>query len=167
MAVSMRVLAATIVAAATVAPAALADPAPLLAAFQGCWHGQFGAGGPPGATDDRCIQPVWGGHFVRDTHRLGGGDYGGESLYRRVPDGGIEFTYYSSDGGVMRGAIEEQGETLVFAPSDFVTPEGQRLHMRATWRRVGADGFVTITEAEQNGAWREVMRINYLRAPAH
>lgn len=143
---------------------AASDPQPLLASFQGCWRGQFAAGAPPAATDQRCIEAVWGGHFTRDVHRLGGGDYGGESLYRRLPGGGIEFTYYSSDGGVMRGAVEDQGETLVFPPSDFVTPEGQTLHMRATWRRDGPDRFVTITEAEQNGAWREVMRINYVRA---
>ena len=48
-----------------------------------CWQGTFA----DGKVDTHCFEPVYGGKFIRDRHQVTGG-YGGETLYRWIPDEG-------------------------------------------------------------------------------
>lgn len=141
-------------------PAAQADPQPILAAFQGCWRGE-GAGG---MTDVRCVAPMEGGQFTRDAHRVGGSPYGGETIYHRDPrTHRLSYTYYASDGGVMRGEADEAGELITFPSADYISATGETITLRSSWRRTGPDTFEAISEALQNGAWREHLRLRYSR----
>jgi hypothetical protein len=148
------------------APVAAQPAMPPMAALQGCWHGQFE--GAPGMTDERCIAPMLGGQFVRDTHTVHGGEpgYGGETIYARDPvSHRIAFTYYASDGGIETGFVDPQAGEFVFPPGRYVGADGQSLTMRATWRMDGPDHFTTDTEVMQGGQWRSHMRILYTRVP--
>jgi hypothetical protein len=109
-----------------------------------------------------------GGQYVRDTHVVhnGAGPYSGESIYYLdAQTHQLSFTYYASDGGVMRGtgSVDEHG--ITFPPGQFVSADGQTLTLRATWRRDGADRYVAIAEIEDHGQWRAHTTITYVRAP--
>lgn len=141
--------------------------------FEGCWRGQFaasGAGAGVGAvTDDRCFEAMQGGTYVRDTHVVRGapGPYSGEAIYYLDAQAHkLAVIYFSSDGGVERGFAEPDGHGgLTFPPGIYVDADGSTLTMRATWRTDGPDRYIAIAEAQDNGQWREHLRILYTRAP--
>jgi hypothetical protein len=163
----MRALALALMASFALAASAAAGDGPLaqLGFFQGCWRGTFQGEG--GVTDIRCFQPMLGGQYVRDTHVVhdGAGPYSGESIYYLdAQTHQLSFTYYASDGGVMRGtgSVDEHG--ITFPPGQFVSADGQTLTLRSTWRRDGVDRYVAVAELEDHGQWRAHTTITYRRA---
>jgi hypothetical protein len=140
------------------------DPLAPLAFFQGCWHGAFA--GSTTVTDDRCFASMRG-HYVRDTHDVRGAPeaYGGETIYYFDPQAHrIAFTYYASDGGIARGFADADGQGLVFPPGQYVGADGSTITIRSTWRPDGPDRYVSVAEFQENGQWREHLRITYTRA---
>lgn len=133
--------------------------------FQGCWHGVFAGSGA--VTDERCFAPMLDGHYVRDTHVVhGGGAYSGETIYYLdAQSQRLAFTYFASDGGIARGFAEASEQGLTFPPGQWVGADGQSLTMRSNWRADGPNRYVAVSEIEENGQWREHLRIVYTRAP--
>ena len=163
----MRALVWALVAsAALVGSAAAGDgPAAQLNFLQGCWRGAFQS--EAGVTDNRCFQPMLGGQYMRDTHVVhnGAGPYSGETIYYLdAQTHQLSFTYFASDGGVMRGTgnVNEQG--IVFPPSQYIGSDGQALTLRSNWRRDGPDRFVAVTEMQDHDRWRPLHTIVYVRA---
>jgi hypothetical protein len=163
----MRAFVLSLIAGFALAGPAAAGDGPLaqLDFFQGCWRGTFE--GPGNVTDNRCFQPMLGGQFVRDTHVVHGGQgaYSGETIYYLdAQTHQLSFTYYASDGGVMRGTgnVDEQG--IMFPPAQFVGSNGEAVTLRSTWRRDGADRYVAVAEIQEHGQWRPHITIAYVRA---
>src|SRR5689334_20816807 len=132
----MRSLALALLASFALTASAAAGDGPLaqLNFFQGCWRGTFQ--GEAGVTDIRCFQPMLGGQYVRDTHvvHAGAGPYSGETIYYLdAQTHQLGFTYYASDGGIMRGTgnVDEHG--IVFPPSQYIGSAGQALTLRSRW----------------------------------
>ncbi len=164
----MRALALAAIAAALFAGAAQAGDGPIaqMDFFQGCWLGVFGGSGA--VTDERCFAPMLGGVYVRDTHVVHGAAsaYSGETIYYLDgPARRLAFTYYASDGGIARGfaTVDEHGVT--FSPGQWIGADGRTLTMRSSWREEGPNRYVAVSEIEENGQWREHLRITYTRAP--
>ena len=119
------------------------------------WHGAFA--GSAHITDDRCFEPMQGGHYVRDTHQVRGGQgpYGGETIYYLDAQAHrLAFTYYASDGGMSRGFADADGNGLVFPPGTYVDPDGSTLILRGSWRPDGPNRYLAISEIQENGQWR-------------
>jgi hypothetical protein len=134
--------------------------------FKGCWHGVFG--GSTSVTDERCLAPMLGGAYVRDTHVVHGGPqpYAGEAIYAFDPQAKrIVVTYYAQDG-IERGFADVAGQGLSFPQSDFVGADGSVTTLRAAWTPDGPDRFIATAEFLENGRWVEHLRITYTRAPA-
>jgi len=164
----MRALGLALLASVTLVGSAAAGdgPAAQLNFLQGCWRGAFQ--GEAGVTDNRCFQPMLGGQYVRDTHVVhnGAGPYSGETIYYLdAQTQQLSFTYFASDGGVMRGtgSIDEHG--ITFPPGQYVGVDGQTLTLRSSWRRDGADRFVAVAEMQDHDQWRPLHTITYVRAP--
>jgi hypothetical protein len=154
--------------AMTVAGLAQADDRPVasMSFFQGCWHGVFA--GSDAVTDERCFAPMLDGRFVRDTHVVHGGEnaYSGETVYYMdAATHRLAFTYYASDGGIARGYADADLHGIAFPPGQWIGADGQTLIMRATWREDGPNRYVAISEIEEDGHWREHLRITYTRTP--
>lgn len=136
----------------------MAPLAPLL----GCWRGEFE--GAADVHDERCFTPMLGGTYVRDVHSVRPTDYSGETIYAYDPiAAALTYSYFASDGGGIRSAVAQHGNTFVFAPADYVGADGARQRLRSTWRIDGPDRFVATTEREIDGAWQVFMRIAYRR----
>ncbi|MBS0385663.1 MAG: hypothetical protein JSS00_09990 [Proteobacteria bacterium] len=168
MAQALKFAFAGAVLAAVCAGSAQAGDGPLaqMHFFEGCWHGVFGGAGA--VTDERCFAPMLDEHYVRDTHVVHGGDgaYSGETVYYiDAQSQRLAFTYYASDGGIARGFAEADQHGLTFPPGQWIGADGQSLTMRATWRAEGPNRYVAISEVQENGRWREHLRIVYTRAP--
>jgi len=133
--------------------------------FQGCWRGAFA--NSTTVTDVRCLAPMFGGAYVRDTHVIHGAPqpYGGEAIYAYDPQARrIAVTYYAIDG-VERGFADPAGPGLSFPQADFVGADGSVTTLRATWTPDGPDKFVATAEFLENGRWVEHLHITYTRAP--
>lgn len=164
----MRALVLALLASATLVGSAAAGdgPSAQLNFLQGCWRGAFQ--GEAGVTDNRCFQPMLGGRYVRDTHVVhnGAGPYSGETIYYLdAQTQQLSFTYFASDGGVMRGtgSVDERG--ITFPPGQYVGADGQTLTLRSSWRRDGADRFIAVAEMQDHDQWRPLHTITYVRAP--
>ena len=141
------------------------DPGRVFAPLMGCWRGAFD--GNADMRDRRCFERVFDGRYVRDTHTVRPGDYGGETIYFfDVQQQTIAFTYYASDGGMSSGHARTEQGAIVFDAHTYVGADGQTMHMRARWTLEGADRFVATTEVERDGAWQPFRRITYQRQPA-
>lgn len=165
----MRVFFFAALAAALCSVGARAEPAPLAAMdfFRGCWHGTFA--GSTSVTDERCVAPMLGGAYLRDTHVIHGAPapYGGEAIYAYDPQAHrIGVTYYASDGGVQRGFAEAAGQGLSFPQSDWVGADGSVITIRSSWTPSGPDQFVAVAEFLENGRWVEHLHITYTREPS-
>lgn len=156
-------------AAACVLPALAiaADPpagrlAPLAWLAGSCWTGTFA----DGATKDlACYEWMLGGQFLRSRHRVIGGKapYAGETvLGRNAATGALEYTYFSSAGGVMRGDIVPVQDGLSFPP-DTMEMGGTTFEVRSAWKRQGADRYVATSERLQDGVWKLFMTIEFVR----
>jgi hypothetical protein len=160
----MRALALSLMLAACATSARADEPLAPLAFLQGCWAGSFDS--PGGLQDERCFEPMQGGRFVRDTHTVVGTGYGGESIYawnaelRR-----IEVSYFAADGGLMSGVVAEESDGLWLREGRYVGPDGAIQSLRSHWIRNDLDGFTVETHRLEDGEWRQLMRIIYVRAP--
>ena len=140
----------------------LAPLAPLSWLAGSCWTGTFADGK---TRDLVCYEWMLGGKFLRARHRVigGPGPYSGETILARDPKtGALEFTYYNSIGGIVRGEIEPTGEGLRF-PNERVELEGKSFELRSVWRRVGADRYIAATEKLEEGSWRPFMTLDFVR----
>lgn len=164
-----RSLFATCLALATAAAAAdgaapAADPlAPLAWLAGSCWTGTFADGK---THDFVCYDWMLGGKFLRSRHRVIGGEgpYSGETILARNPTSGrLEFTYFNSPGGIIRGEIEPTADGLLF-PSEKVEMGGRPFELRSVWRREGDDRYVAVTERLEEGTWRPFMTISFVRS---
>ena len=131
--------------------------------FKGCWHGTFARSTT--VTDERCLAPMLGGAYIRDTHVVQGGPapYAGEAIYGYDPHAHrIVVTYYAQDG-IERGFADVAGQGLSFPQSDFVGDDGAITTLRASWAPDGPDRFIAVAEFLENGRWVEHLRITYTR----
>jgi hypothetical protein len=92
-------------------PALRAELEPMRFLVGHCWRGELDHGK---AIDTHCFEPVFGGQHIRDRHEVSGG-YRGETLYSRdVRTGGVEYSYWNSFGGVIRGTMTVKAGVLHF-----------------------------------------------------
>lgn len=145
-----------------------ADPpagrlAPLAWLAGSCWTGTFA----DGATKDLvCYEWMLGGQFLRSRHRVIGGKapYAGETvLGRNAATGALEYTYFNSAGGVMRGEIVPVEGGLTFPPGK-VEMGGTTFEVRSSWTRKGEDRYVATSERLQDGVWKPFMSIEFVRS---
>ena len=145
-----------------------ADPpagrlAPLAWLAGSCWTGTFA----DGATKDLvCYEWMLGGQFLRSRHRVIGGTapYAGETvLGRNAATGALEYTYFNSAGGVMRGQIVPVEDGLSFPP-DKMEMGGKTFEVRSAWTRKGVDRYVATSERLQDGVWKPFMTIEFVRS---
>jgi hypothetical protein len=133
--------------------------------FEGCWRGAFASSTV--VSDIRCLSPMLGGAYIRDTHVIHGAPtpYGGEAIYAYDPEGRrIAVTYYAVDG-VEHGFAEPAGQGLSFPQSRFVGADGEITTLRARWTPDGPDKFIAVAEFLEHGRWVEHLHITYSRAP--
>jgi len=144
-------------------PDSTSDLAPLAWLAGSCWTGTFA----DGQTKDLvCYEWMLGGRFLRSRHRVIGGEgpYAGETVFaRNSASGKLEFTYFNSPGGTVRGEIEPTAEGLRF-PSETVEMGGETFELRSAWRRDGEDRYVAVTERLADGEWRSMMTIDFVRS---
>jgi hypothetical protein len=130
-----------------------------------CWSGPFGGGK---ATDEHCFEWMYDGRFLRDRHIVRGGEkpYLGETLYFWDATGNaIAYIYFNSDGGVSRGLVRPEGDTLVF-PSERYSDGGATREFGTTWKREGEDRYVAVTRELKDGKWQEAWRVDFRRTRA-
>jgi hypothetical protein len=127
-----------------------------------CWRGAF----PDGRrTDTHCFTPAYGGAFVRDRHVVENGPrpYSGETFFRwDAAASRIRYAYYATGGNFSAGAATPLENGLNF--SDETMAGGrERMEIRSSWRRDGADAYQVRTEVRQGEGWREVLRMRMER----
>lgn len=130
-----------------------------------CWMGTFADGK---TRDHVCYDWRYGGTWLRSRHRVldGAGPYEGETwIGWNSAAGQIEFTYFNSPGGVVRGAIHPTSDGLSF-PDETVEMGGRTTTLRSRWTRDGDDRYVAITEKLADGEWQPMMRIEFVRSGA-
>jgi len=109
-----------------------------------------------------------GGRYLRDTHVVRGAPapYSGESIYAYDAETQrIVFAYYASDGGMSRGVAQVSDDGFRFASDRYVGADGHVLNLREHWIRRGDNAYDAITEVEEGGRWREMMRVSFHRVP--
>ncbi len=108
-----------------------------------CWLAQIEAG----TTDRHCLEPVYGGAHVRDSHVVikgGKSVYAGETIYS-AEDGRISFTSWNSLGGVGRGTAAPEAAALIFHLRMRAAPDAQHQDFTTAWRTTAA-GYDVTTE---------------------
>jgi len=145
------------------APTPAEDPlAPLRFLADSCFLGTFA----DGKTQDLvCYSWMLDGKFLRSRHRVigGAGPYSGETIVaHNQATGKLEFTYYNSAGGILRGEIVPTEDGLLF-PSEKVEMQGAPRELRSVWRKT-ADGYVAATERNEEGEWKPFMKITFVRS---
>jgi hypothetical protein len=128
-----------------------------------CWRGTFADGK---RVDIRCVEPEFGGTFIRERHvvRGPGMEYRGEALYHWDAEAGqIRFTYWNSDGGVSTGAMEVTGTKRVFPTERYKTADGKTREFRTTWNVQSNSSWVAVTEERKGDRWVEAWRVTYER----
>lgn len=122
-----------------------------------CWRGEFESG----AVDTHCFESVYGGQHVRDRHEVkgSGAPYRGETLYSW--DGSakrVGYTYWNSSGGVSRGTMAAKDGALDFGDQTYTGPDGRKMTISTTWRKVGADSYETVSTAGADPTGSRVVR---------
>ncbi len=161
----IRALSLALALTACATPTQAEDELAPLGFLRGCWVGSFDS--PDGLTDERCFESMQGGRYLRDTHTVRGTGYGGEAIYAwNAERHRIEVTYFASDGGLMTGVVGvETDGLLLMRDGRYVGPDGAVQMLRSRWLRNEGGGFTVETEREENGEWRQMMRIIYTPAP--
>lgn len=161
----MRHLYALLLALASVC--ASAEPAdafrPMAFLAGHCWKGDF----PDGKqTDEHCFAWLYGGKALRDTHTVrapGRADYVGETTYyfdsaaKRV-----EFLYVENLGGVSKGTVEADGDTLVFPATQYVA-DGQSMIYRVRWTPKNESSYEAWSEAQMKDGWATMFKLTLSR----
>ncbi len=158
-----------------VAVAAAADaPSPLqpFAFLAGtCWKGDLPAKGAPHQTDEHCFSWLYGQRFLRDVHTVhadnGRPDYVGETTYYwNAASKQLQYLYIENQGGMSQGAVQPQGDALIFPETDEVEG-GKTQAYRSRWQRAGADAYDVITEFKTGGAWVTAWTVHMHRTVGH
>lgn len=127
-----------------------------------CWMGTF----EDGSTRDHvCYDWRYGGTWLRSRHRVlgGAGPYEGETwIGWNSAAGQLEFNYFNSPGGIVRGAIQPTPDGLAF-PDETVEMRGRTTTLRSRWKRDGEDRYVAVTEKLVDSEWQPMMRIEFVR----
>lgn len=158
----MRAFLMALALAACASPARAQNQLDAFQALEGCWTGVFA--GNAELRDSRCFMQVNFGRQWRDVHTVEGTGYGGVTMYawdaelRR-----IDVVYYASDGALMRGYAVAENGGLTFPEARYIGADGQVQQLRSRWRFTGDAAFEVVSERFQDGAWIELMRINYAR----
>ncbi|MEO0998616.1 MAG: hypothetical protein AAFX58_13950 [Pseudomonadota bacterium] len=149
---------------ATAARGGATDPARALEFFTGaCWSGTFADGE---TTDTHCFQPVFGGVFVRDNHVVRGARpaYAGETLYRWNPtERRFDYTYWDSNGGVSRGALVPDGNSLLSPAETYTDADGATRQIVSRWTITGDDTWEQSAEEPLASGRRLLWVIRYRR----
>jgi len=128
-----------------------------------CWMGTF----EDGSTRDHvCYDWRYGGTWLRSRHRVlgGAGPYEGETwIGWNSAAGQLEFNYFNSPGGIVRGAIQPTPDGLAF-PDETVEMRGRTTTLRSRWKRDGEDRYEAVTEKLADGEWQPMMRIEFVRS---
>jgi hypothetical protein len=134
---------AILLAAASASPPLAQSALQPLAMFVGhCWSGAA----PGNGVDTHFFEAVYGGQHVRDRHEVkvgGKAVYWGETLYS-VEGKQVTFTYWTSLGGLGRGAVTATNDALHFAGDIHATPGAASEHFEANWRKL--DGSYEVTD---------------------
>jgi hypothetical protein len=132
-----------------------------MAPLMGCWRGAFE--GQAAIHDERCFEALGDGHVV-DTHAVRPTEYAGETTYH-YDDAAhqIVFAYAANDGGRSNGAMHVIDGGFDFPPHTYRGPDGVEQRLRSRWVLEDGDRFVTVSEREEGGVWRPLMRITYER----
>jgi hypothetical protein len=132
-----------------------------------CWRGTFADGK---RVDVRCVEPVFGGKFLRERHVVRSGErvYRGETLYHwDAKAGKIGYTYWNSDGGVSTGTMDVDGTRRVFPTERYTDSRGRTREFRTTWLVDGDSAWVMTTEERRpDGQWAPAWRIAFRRDPS-
>jgi len=143
---------------------------PLAFLVGACWHGTFADGK---STDTRCVEPVFGGKFLRERHVVraaGRDDYRGETLYHwDAAARTIRYTYWNSSGGVSIGTMRVEGARRVFPAERYVGSDGKAREFRTVWHVIGDTAWVMVTEERRPGQrreWAEAWRVSFERDPS-
>ena len=128
-----------IVAFALAAAAAASGPPDFAMFMDSCWVAQF----TPTMTDRHCFTRILGGTHIRDTHEVKEGDtltYAGETTYSLDGDK-VEFTYFSSLGGVGRGSVTQDASAFRFSGVMRPSPGKPEQRIDSEWRRLDDDRY--------------------------
>ena len=140
---------------------------PLAFLVGSCWRGVFADGK---TVDVRCLEPVFGGKFVRERHVVRGGArvYRGETLYQwDATAGKIGYTYWNSDGGVSTGTMDVDGPRRVFPAERYTDSKGRAREFRTTWLVESDSAWVMTTEERRpDGRWAAAWRVAFRRDPS-
>jgi carboxymethylenebutenolidase len=135
--------------------------APLAFLADSCFLGTFA----DGKTQDLvCYTWMLDRQFLRSRHRVIGAPqpYAGETILgRNQTTGKLEYTYYNSLGGILRGEIEPTTEGLSF-PAEKVEMQGATREVRSVWRKTES-GYVAASERNAEGEWKPFMTITFER----
>lgn len=157
--------------------AALADGqdhyAPLAFLAGSCWKGDLPQQGSLKQSDEHCFSWVYGQRFLRDVHTVRSSDsrpdYVGETtFFWDAAAQQLRYLYIENQGGEGQGAVEAQGDALVFPETDEVE-DGKTQAYRSRWQRTGTDAYDVVTEFKINGVWKTAWTVHMLktqRAPA-
>jgi len=122
-----------------------------------CWRGRLPK---PAEEDVHCFDAVYDGKHVRDVHEVqanGTTVYRGETIY--TADGAeATYTYWSSDGGIMRGAMHAAPDGLDFGRSTFRGADGREIALSTFWRRIGDDAYEAVTRSMDTPSLNRTVR---------
>lgn len=111
-----------------------------------CWRAEFASGRH---VDTHCFEPVFDDKFVRDRHEVTGGEdiYRGETIYGwNAETKRVEYTYWSSEGGVSRGCMVPKGSALEFGNEEHTLADGSKVTISTVWRpSAAADAYEVIS----------------------
>lgn len=131
-----------------------------------CWLGTFSAGGADeaGPRDLHCYEWVLQDRFLRDRHRVTGGEgvYEGETFYGwDAAAGKLRYWYFNSLGGVSEGTVALEEGRWTFRESH--RGGGQAMELRTVLERPGEDAYTVATEIERDGTWQAEPAVRYQR----
>jgi uncharacterized protein YndB with AHSA1/START domain len=144
------------------APSDLSAPlAPLAFLVGHCWQAEVGQR----RIDTHCFESLYGGRFVRDWHRVGGGaTYEGETIYAwNARTRRVEYTYWASDGGVSRGSLVAHDGLLDFGEDVNRRSNGSEVRIATTWRPSGDTAYDVVWTSPDAALNR---RMHYVRVDA-
>ncbi len=149
------------------AKASDADPLAPVALLSGaCWIALFPGGK---LADLQCFEPMEAGRFIRARHIVLGSDpaYSGEAIYYvDGVSGRLAFIYFTSLGGVSRGAMVPQADGALTTEQIHIAPDGVEMKMLTEMRILGPNAYRSATRRWVDGAWTDAFAADYRRLPA-
>lgn len=135
-----------------------------------CWSGAF----PDSqARDLHCWEWVLDGNFLRDRHRVTGGEsaYSGETFYGWDAEAGkLRFWYFNTLGGVSTGTVERDGERWLFRELYSGSGDaggGAQLEIRNSFVREDDVSYSVVSEKRrEDGGWQGMFSMRLVRLGA-